>query len=52
MKELPAVERDCVLLRSEGLRYREIADALDVPVSTIADHLERALRKLGEKCNV
>lgn len=52
MKELTAVERECVLLRSEGLRYREIAEALDIGVSTVADHLERALRKLGEKCNV
>lgn len=52
MKELPAVERDCVLLRSEGLRYREIGEALELPVSTIADHLDRALRKLEEKCNV
>ena len=52
MKELSAVERSCVLLRSEGLRYREIAAALEIPVSTVADHLDRALRKLGEKCNV
>ena len=52
MKELTSAERACVLLRSEGLRYREIAEALVIPMSTIADHLDRALRKLGEKCNV
>lgn len=52
MKDLSAAERACVLLRSEGLRYREIAGVLDIGVSTVADCLERALRKLGEKCNV
>jgi len=52
MKELSAVERHCVLLRAEGLRYREIADALEIGTSTVADHLERALRKLGENCSV
>jgi len=41
-----------VLLRAEGLRYREIAEALEIGTSTVADHLERALRKLGEMCNV
>jgi RNA polymerase sigma-70 factor, ECF subfamily len=49
MKDLPAVERTCVLLRSEGLRYREIAGVLDIGVSTVSDHLERALRKLGRQ---
>jgi RNA polymerase sigma-70 factor, ECF subfamily len=52
MKELIAVERECVLLRSEGLRYREIGAVLEIGTSTVADHLERALRKLGDKCNV
>lgn len=52
MKDLLPVERSCVLLRSEGLRYREIAGVLEIGVSTVADHLDRAMRKLGEKCNV
>lgn len=52
MKELAPVERQCVLLRSEGLRYREIAEVLQIGTSTVAGHLDRALRKLGEKCNV
>lgn len=50
--ELSATERACVILRAEGLRYREIADVLEIGTTTVADHLERALRKLGEKCNV
>ncbi len=52
MKELSPVERECIVLRSEGLRYREIAAVLEIGTSTVADHLERALRKLEEKCNV
>ncbi len=52
MKDLTTVERDCVFLRSEGLRYREIAAVIEIGTSTVADHLERALRKLREKCNV
>jgi RNA polymerase sigma-70 factor (ECF subfamily) len=52
MRELSAIERECVVLRSEGLRYREIGEVLEMGTSTAADHLDRALRKLGEKCNV
>lgn len=52
LSELEPVERHCVLLRAEGLRYREIGSVLEIATSTVADHLERALRKLGEKCNV
>ena len=49
---LTALERDCLLLRSEGLRYREIAEALEIGVSTAAETIYRAIRKLGEECNV
>jgi RNA polymerase sigma-70 factor, ECF subfamily len=45
-------ERECLLLRSAGLRYREIAEALGIATSTVGDTLERAIRKLTEICNV
>jgi RNA polymerase sigma-70 factor (ECF subfamily) len=45
-------ERECLLLRAGGLRYREIGEVLDIPVSTVGDTLERAIKKLAEKCNV
>jgi RNA polymerase sigma-70 factor, ECF subfamily len=45
-------ERECLLLRADGLRYREIADVLGLPTSTVADTVERAIKKLAEKCNV
>jgi len=45
-------ERECLLLRAAGLRYREIGEALGIPTSTVGDTVERAIRKLAEKCNV
>ena len=45
-------ERACLLLRAAGLRYREISEALGIPASTVGDTVERAIRKLTEKCNV
>ena len=45
-------ERECLLLRAAGLRYREISEALEIPTSTVGDTVERAIKKLTEKCNV
>jgi RNA polymerase sigma-70 factor (ECF subfamily) len=43
---LPKEHRMCVLLRSQGLRYREIAGILGVGVSTTADWLDAAVERL------
>jgi RNA polymerase sigma-70 factor (ECF subfamily) len=45
-------ERECLVLRAGGLRYREIGDVLGLATSTVADTVERAIKKLAEKCNV
>jgi len=45
-------ERECLLLRAGGLRYREIGEILGLSTSTVGDTVERAIRKLSEKCNV
>jgi RNA polymerase sigma-70 factor (ECF subfamily) len=45
-------ERECLMLRAEGLRYREIGEVLGVPTSTVGDTVDRAIKKLTEKCNV
>ena len=45
-------ERECLLLRAEGLRYREIGEVLGIATSTVGDTVERAIKKLAEKCNV
>jgi RNA polymerase sigma-70 factor (ECF subfamily) len=45
-------ERECLLLRAGGLRYREIAEVLGIPTSTVGDTVDRAIKKLAEKCDV
>jgi len=52
VRSLNDVERQCLMLRAEGLRYREIGEVLSMSTSTVADTVERAIRKLAEKCNV
>jgi len=52
MSELPEAERECLLLRAGGLRYREIGEVLDMPTSTVAETIDRTVKKLAEKCNV
>src|SRR6202049_4461506 len=49
---LSECERECLLLRAGGLRYREIADVLGIATSTVGEAVDRAIRKLAEKCNV
>jgi RNA polymerase sigma-70 factor, ECF subfamily len=52
VERLTAPERECLLLRAGGLRYREIAATLGMATSTVGDTIERAIKKLAEKCNV
>ena len=52
LRSLSQQERQCLMLRAEGLRYREIGEVLEIPVSTVADVIARAVSKLAEKCNV
>jgi RNA polymerase sigma-70 factor (ECF subfamily) len=46
MKELTDFQRQCLHLRAEGLRYREIADTLSTSIDSVADALQRAISKL------
>jgi RNA polymerase sigma-70 factor (ECF subfamily) len=52
IRQLTESERECLLLRAEGLRYREIGDVLGMSTSTVGDTVSRAIKKLSEKCNV
>jgi RNA polymerase sigma-70 factor, ECF subfamily len=52
IRSLTDCERECLLLRAEGLRYREIGEVLEIPTSTVGDTVDRAIKKLAEKCNV
>lgn len=40
-------DRACLSLRAEGLRYREIAEALDMSLGAVAASLTRSLAKLA-----
>ena len=44
-------QRNCLYLRAEGLRYREIAETLGVSLSTVNEFLRRALARLTEAVN-
>lgn len=44
--ELSPQQRQCLHLRAEGLRYREIAETLGVSVSTVNEFVRRAIRNL------
>jgi RNA polymerase sigma-70 factor, ECF subfamily len=52
IRELTDSERECLLLRAEGLCYREIGDVLEISTSTVGETVMRAIKKLAEKCNV
>ncbi|MFN2531235.1 MAG: RNA polymerase sigma factor [Pyrinomonadaceae bacterium] len=51
MARLTPPERQCLHLRTKGLRYREIADILNLGTSTVAETLYRAIGKLTEENN-
>jgi RNA polymerase sigma-70 factor, ECF subfamily len=44
-------ERQCLHLRTKGLRYREIADVLSLGTSTVAETLYRVIGKLTQEHN-
>ena len=48
LKRLSSRERQCLELRAEGLRYREIAEVLQVSIPAVQSFLSRAVAKLKE----
>jgi RNA polymerase sigma-70 factor (ECF subfamily) len=46
---LPHIERQCLALRGEGFRYREIGGILGIGTSTVADVLKRAFDTLARE---
>lgn len=40
-------QRRCILLRAQGLRYREIADVLGIGIPTVCDLVHRAIVRLA-----
>jgi RNA polymerase sigma-70 factor (ECF subfamily) len=50
LASLPIRDQQCLNLRVEGLRYREIAGVLDISVTTVSDILRRATTTLRDAC--
>lgn len=49
LAQLPQRMRQCVMLRLDGMKYREIAEAMEVNEATVKSQLYSARRKLGEQ---
>lgn len=52
---LPEQDRRCLFLRAEGLRYREIAETLDMSLGAVSLSLARSLARIArsaERCNL
>lgn len=50
LNELSPLQRDCIHLRVEGFRYREIAEVLCVSTSTVSSSLRNAVGRLTRGC--
>lgn len=48
METLSPQQRHCLYLRSEGLRYREIAEVIGISSSSVNEFLRRAIARLAE----
>ncbi len=44
--KLSRTEKECLQLRAEGLKFREVAEILDITISTVASYVARAIEKL------
>ncbi len=45
LRALPELDRSCISLRAEGLRYREIAETLGISLGAVSTSLTRSLAK-------
>jgi RNA polymerase sigma-70 factor, ECF subfamily len=47
VRALPEQDKSCLAMRAEGLRYREIAEALGISLGSVAASLARSLARLS-----
>jgi len=47
VRALPDQDRCCLLLRAEGLRYRDIAETLNISLGSVAHSLAKSLARLS-----
>ena len=48
LKRLPEAQRRCLVLRSQGLKYREIGEVLGLSTSTVGEHIQRGINQIKE----
>ncbi len=46
--QLSRPQRECLTLRTQGLKYREIAEIMSLSVSTVGENITRGLERLKE----
>ncbi len=49
LQELPARMRQCTMLRLQGLKYREIAQILDISIETVSSQIHQTRVKLRKR---
>jgi RNA polymerase sigma-70 factor (ECF subfamily) len=48
MARLSRAQRECLALRTRGMKYREIAEVLQISVASVGENVQRGLEKLKE----
>src|SRR5215469_9391478 len=48
IERLSPAQKECLVLRAQGFKYREIAEVLGLSVSTVAENVQRGLDRLKE----
>ncbi len=48
IEKLPEQQRECMLLRASGLRYREIAEIMGINTASVGALVHRAVARLSE----
>lgn len=49
VSRLPKLQRECFRLKAQGLRYQEIALALDISMTTAVDSVRQAVKRIGRR---
>jgi RNA polymerase sigma-70 factor (ECF subfamily) len=55
LRALPEQDQWCLALRAEGLRYREIAEVLDMSLASVSASLDRSLARFNratQRCKI